>query len=198
MVGMLKIVRTERVNQKLRLHFVAGFQALATFQVYQEAATGAARRLDSGLEGIGEAVERLQGKLKEVQHELGVLRTSALEEEAQQLYRAAEGVGACRLVTAGFESRDPAELRTLGEALRLQPGAVALLASYDGRKLSLVAACADETGLDANELLNQHLAPLNGRGGGDSRLAQGGCPAEASGFETLFAHTREHLGRTSS
>jgi hypothetical protein len=37
---------------------------------------------------------------------------------------------------------------------------VALLASYDGQKLSLICACAADSGLDARQLLQKHLAPL--------------------------------------
>jgi alanyl-tRNA synthetase len=112
MVGLIKIVKTERVNQKLRVHFVAGYQALDYFDAYQEVVQQAA----------------------------------------------------------------------------------ALLASFDGQKLSLVAACAMDTGLDARELLKAHLAPFKGRGGGDPSLAQGGCAMEESELGTLFADTKGYLG----
>ena len=74
MVGLLKIVRTERVNKKLRIHFVAGYQALKYFQGVQSAAQGAALLLDSGLDGVVTAVERLQEQLKQAQSELDSLR----------------------------------------------------------------------------------------------------------------------------
>ena len=85
------------------------------------------------------------------------------------------------------------DLRQLGMKLRELPGMVALLAAFDGGKLSLVAACAMDSGIDARELLKEHLAPFNGRGGGDSSLAQGGGPAEEAGLENLFANTKGYL-----
>ncbi len=193
MVGVLKIVRTERVNQKLRIHFVAGAQALDFFQRVQAAAQGAAVRLDSSLDGVVENVERLQSQLKQANFDLENLREIALEAEAGELAGAADVIGTRRLVTARFEGRDPAELRTLAQKLRNRAGTVSLLAAFDGRKLSLVAACADDTGLDARDLLQKHLAPLGGRGGGEAALAQGGGPADGRALETLFDNTKGYL-----
>jgi alanyl-tRNA synthetase len=194
MVGMLKIVRTERVNQKLRIHFVAGVQALEFFQQMQAVAQGAALALDTGLDGVVGGIGRLQAQLKQANFELENLREIALEVEAGKLAETAEVVGTRRLVTARFEGRSPAELRTLAQKLRTRAGTVSLLAAFDGQKLSLVAACADDTGLNARDLLQAHLAPFGGRGGGDAGLAQGGGPADERAAGGLFANTKGCLG----
>jgi len=193
MVGLLKIVKTERVNQKLRVHFVAGYQALEYFQQMQSAAQGAALLLDSGLDGVVTAVERLQAQLKQMQSELDSLRGIVRGVEAEKLIADAETVGELRLVTALFENRPASELRSLADKLRREPGVVAVLATFDGAKLSMVAACADGTNVDARELLNNHLAPIGGRGGGSPSLAQGGGATNKSALEVLFKQTKNYL-----
>ena len=97
------------------------------------------------------------------------------------------------MVTAIFENRPAAGLRSLAEKLRREPKVVAVLASYDGAKLSLVAACADGANVDARALLNNHLAPFGGRGGGSPTLAQGGGAANRSVLEVLFKQTKNYL-----
>jgi len=193
MIGMLKIVKTERVNQKLRIHFVAGYQALDFFEQVQAAAQGASLLLDSGLDGVVAAVERLQSNLKQMQNELDSLRGVVLGVEAEKLIANADTVGNYRLVTALFENRPAAELRSLADKLRRETGIVTVLASYDGAKLSLVAACAEDTRLDARELLNNHLIPIGGRGGGSPTLAQGGGATNKSALEVLFKQTKSYL-----
>jgi alanyl-tRNA synthetase len=74
---------------------------------------------------------------------------------------------------------------------------VAVLATYDGVKLSMVAACADGVDIDARELLNNHLAPIGGRGGGNPTLAQGGGGTNKSALEVLFNQTKNYLNVTS-
>jgi len=195
MIGMLKIVKTERVNQKLRVHFVAGGQALDFLEQVQSAAQGAALLLDSGLDGVVEAVERLQTQMKQMQSELDSLHGVVLGVEAEKLESAAEAVGEYRLVTALFENRSASELRSLADKLRRKSGIVAVLASYDDEKLSLVAACAEGVKVDARELLKDHLAPIGGRGGGSPTLAQGGGATNRSALEVLFNQTKNYLSR---
>jgi len=193
MIGMLKIVKTERVNQKLRIHFVAGYQALNFFEQVQSAAQGAALLLNSGLDGVVASVERLQSNLKQMQSELDSLRGVVLGVEAEKLVANAEAVSEYRLITALFENRPATELRSLADKLRREAGMVAVLASYDGVKFSLVAACAEDTKLDARELLNYHLVPIGGRGGGSPTLAQGGGATNRSALDVLFTQTKSYL-----
>lgn len=193
MVGLVKIMRTERVNQKLRVHFVAGIQALETFRMSLSSAQDAAALLDTGISGLCDAIRRLQERLKDLESKIETLQEERLEQEAQRLAESAQMTGRWRLVTAIFRDRPPSELRLLAGKLRAHPGIVGLLASHDGRKLSLVAVCAADTGLDARRLLERHLAPLGGRGGGDTSIAQGGGPAEESTLMALFADTEKHL-----
>lgn len=194
MVGLVKVLRTERVNQKLRIHFVAGAQALDVYRVYQTAGQEAASLLDTSVDNLADSVHKLQERLKAAEAELEPLRREHLENEARLLAESAEKVGQRRLVTALFRDRPPAEIRLLAGKLREYPGLVGLLASYDGQKLSLVAVCAPDAGLVARDLLNQHLAPLNCRGGGDASLAQGGGASNEAAVGELFLKTKEYLG----
>jgi alanyl-tRNA synthetase len=194
MVGLLKIIKTERVNQKLRIHFVAGYQALDYFDAYQDVAQQAAALLETGLDGIPAALQRKLDQLKAAQTELETLRTGLLAVEADHLAASAEELGPLRLVTALFHDRPGTDLRQLALKLRDLPGMVALLAACDEQKLSLVVACAGDTGMDARDLLKRHLAPFNGRGGGDASLAQGGGTASADAVTDLFRGTKSYLG----
>ncbi len=189
MIGMLKIVRTERINQKTRIHFVAGWQALAYFDETQKAAQESAQFLAISIDALKETIENQHAQLKSAQNELKKLREMKLEMEAQKMAQLAEAIGEKWLATALFENRNTGELRSLAMKLRAYPGMVAVLASFDGSKLSLVTACADDTDINANDLLQKHLAPLEGRGGGDKSIAQGG--GVAANVDDLFKHTKE-------
>ena len=193
MVGLMKIVKTERVNQKLRIHFVAGYQALEYFEQMQAVVQGSALLLNSSLEDVVAGVEKLQEQLKQAQNELDSLRGVVLGVEAEKLTSAAETIGERRLITALFENRPASELRSLANRLRNEPGMVAVLATFDGVKLSMVAACARDSGVDARDLLQYHLTPVGGRGGGDAGLAQGGGTTNKSALEVLFRQTRNYL-----
>lgn len=193
MIGIIKVLRTERRAERLRVHFVCGERALKYFQNEHSIVTAVARQFDTGAEGIVEGVERQREALRASQKELQELQPLKLRAEAQQLVAQAEAFGSIKLVTASFRNRSPQELRALAGQLQNEAGVVALLAAYDGSKLSLVMACAAETHMNANDLIRKQLADMGGRGGGDARLAQGGGAISEEQFAVLFGKIKNYV-----
>ncbi len=188
-IGLLKIVRSEHVNRKTRLHVVAGLQALDVFRALHESARAAADLLSARPEDLAPLVQKLLEQMAQLHAELETLRVAALEAEARSLADSAQAVGGLRLVTRLYAGRPPAELRALAGKLLAAEKTVAVLASHEGDKLSLVVAAAPNSGVAARGLLNRLLAPIGGRGGGDARLAQGGGAADEAAVNTLLAGT---------
>jgi len=112
-----------------------------------------------------------------MQKELQFLRAQMMKYEALDLIETAISRGNIRLLRSSFDNRPAAELRLLAEQLKKVPDLVSFLTSYDGQKVALLVTCGEQTTLDARQLLNQQLSQLNGRGGGETRLAQGGGTA---------------------
>jgi alanyl-tRNA synthetase len=193
MVGLLKIVRTERVNQKLRIHFVAGYQALDTFDNNQQVIKQVARLLETGLDEIPVVLGRKLDQLKSVQTELETLRTQVLTQEAERLVASATAVGTVNLLTATFCERRTSDVRELAQKFRDVGGLVTVLVAFEGGKLSLIVTCAADSGFDARKLLQHHLVPLGLRGGGDASIAQGGGLVDETRLEGLYDRTRDYL-----
>ena len=135
-------------------------------------------------------VRKQAAQLQAAEKELRQLRLATSAFEAQELIASAEPVGARKVILGRYENRPVDELRALGNELKTQAGLVALLATFDGKKVVLVAACGPETGLSARELLNRQLAIINGRGGGDEAIAQGGGAATPAQFAAFFDETQ--------
>ena len=193
MVGLLKIVKTERINKKLRVHFVAGGQALGYFQDYQRVLQESSSLLESGITGIAEAIAGKLERLKQAEIQLEALHSDRLAAEAAQLIDSAQTLGDRILITALFRYRPAVELRQLANRLRKEKKLVAVLAVYDGLKLSLITICGRDTDLDARDLLQKQLGPLKLKGGGDGSLAQGGGAVNEELVGDLFKNTREYL-----
>ncbi len=193
MIGVIKILKAERRGEQVRIYFIAGDRALRYFQESHRLVTNAVRLLNANPEAVVGAIERQQEQLRAVQKELQELKAELVPLEVRKLVERAEPLDALKLVLASFRERPVAEIRALGMLLQNEPGVVALLAAYDGAKLSLTVTCASDTGMSANELMRKQLAEIGGRGGGDARLAQGGGAATEAQFESFFAHAREYV-----
>jgi alanyl-tRNA synthetase len=184
-IGVLKIVKAERQNDRLRIHFIAGWQALHHLRACFDALNGLAAQMSTGLLEAPTLALRQNEQLQAAQKELQALRLERLALEAQQFAARAERVAGWRQAAAHFENRSPAELRALADRLKGEADLVAILTAYDGQKLSAIVTCGLQTGLSAAEVLRRLLTPVGGRGGGSPQLAQGGgalTPAELAHF----------------
>jgi alanyl-tRNA synthetase len=195
MIGVVKILRTERQNDKTRLHFIAGYQALEIFQEYHALLSGLAEQFTAGIQELPQAALRQAEQLRAAQKELQTLRMEHLGWEARTLAEQTPLTGGRRLVIAVFEGRPVSELRILADHLKGMIGVVALLAGYDGQKVSWVAACAPDVGLDARQLLQPLLSGVGGRGGGDARIAQGGGSANRQQVQALLDQAGKSLSQ---
>jgi alanyl-tRNA synthetase len=178
-IGVVKILRSERVKDKTRLHFIAGSRAVEYFQSLHDTVSGLAATMSVHPQELAAAVQRLAEQLKAAQRELGRLQAEMLIAEARQLYAEADINDQRRLILAAFSGRTMNDLRALAKELRLLPGTVAVLAGEQAgeaqpAQVQIVVACAADAGLRAQDLLRLLLAQINGKGGGDASLAQGG------------------------
>jgi alanyl-tRNA synthetase len=194
-IGVVKILRTERVKDKTRLHFVAGSRAVEYFQTLHETVSGLAAAMSVHPQELTAAVERQAEQLKAAQRELGRLHGEMLVTKARQFYAQAEAHGDQRLILAAFTGYTMNDLRLLAKEMRLLPGAVAFLASEEAgnaelKQVFLVVACAADSSLRAQDLLRELLPMINGKGGGDASLAQGGGSAAPGQIRSLLDAAR--------
>jgi alanyl-tRNA synthetase len=177
-VGLIKIMRTERRNQKLRLHFVAGNQALAAFQLHVRVGAEISQQFSANIEAVPQLARQQSEALKAASKSLKSLKTKLLPLEASNLAATAQLVAGTRFASRLDSDKQGSELRELARLLLAERNLVAILASSAAGKLSLVVSCGEETKVSARELLRHLLAPLGGQGGGDNKLAQGGGPLD--------------------
>ncbi len=176
-IGLIKIVRTERRGDILRVEFRCGWRALHDYRAKNALLQQLSATLTTGMADIPAVIGKLREENKALQRELRALRALALTHEAEQLWQAGQPLGAFRLVQAAFDGRDPAEVRQLAQHLVAHPGTVALCAAA-GDKAQLIAACAADVPLDMVAVLKRGLAVWGvERGGGQPTFAQGGGAA---------------------
>lgn len=192
-IGVIKILKTERLQGKTRVVFVAGLQALDLLRQEHDLVSMLAGQLNVGLAELSAAVQRQADQIQTMQAELQVLRFEKAAYEAQTLASAAENLGGRQVVIKTFERRPVQELRGLGEAFKDLPGVIAVLATSDEHKYSLLVACGSGAGASARDLLARLLVPLGGRGGGDAFMAQGGGPTTGIPLAGLPAQTHAAL-----
>jgi alanyl-tRNA synthetase len=192
-IGIMKITRTERQNDKLRVHFIAGKQALETFMETFDAVNRLSAAFSVHPRELETAVLQQSQVLDSVQKRLGSARHELLKLEALQLFRDGETIQQRLCVLGAYEDRPLEELRFLALDCCRHPRTLALFSSLTGSKISLVVGCSPGGGVKAGQLLQALLKLVGGRGGGDDSFGQGGGSGDSDQQAALMQNAYQLL-----
>ena len=167
-VGLLKILATEKIKKQIRIHFVCGNRVLQQLAMRKQVLSDVARQLSAPEEEAADALRKFAKTAKQTEKSLTEAQDALLEFEAKEL--ANEAVAA-----ATFENRSIQSLQKLARFITQQNGeAIALLVADNEDKLQFVAARGSEQTKSMKDISAAALPLINGKGGGNDALVQGG------------------------
>jgi alanyl-tRNA synthetase len=174
-IGAILLRRVERIRKQIRVEFLCGMRAVrraaADYEILAGIATGASAAIDE----LPALVEKWKTDLR--------ARESASRELAAQLDRflaaelrqsATRTAGGRRLVSWSSDSASVERVRTLAQEVTAEP--LSVFVGTIESPPTIILSIGSGSGLDAGGILKPLLGEFGGRGGGNSRLAQGTVP----------------------
>ncbi len=175
-VGLIKVIKTETRNKKVRIHFCCGGRALRHYRLVNDVVQALSNQLTTGATELVTSVFKIQESEKETRRTLKRLRNQLSEVEAQQMFKSGRKVGGATLVVHVLEG-EPDRVRVLASHLVQNDATIALLAST-GDRTQIVFGRADDAPGNMKDLLQAVFQQLGaGSGGGSDKFAQGTAPA---------------------
>ena len=191
-VGMIKILKTERVRGQTRLEFVCGKRALQDFREKNSFANDLSAQFTIAWQDIPNTLEKLRDENKAANKTIKQLREQVLTYSAENLWNNKDTSQNPIVISHVFDpSYGAGDLQTLARIL-LAKGECVVLLGIHGEKAHLLFGRSDGLELDIVPYLKQALNTLGTqRGGGRPTMAQGGgIPAtEALVWEAI--HTAQ-------
>ncbi len=194
-IGIIKVLRWEKVRDLTRVSFVCGERALRAFGSLVETVDAAARPFSAGWHDLPRAVEGALEQARVQERRAGEWQKRWAALEADRLVRETPRHPDGTLVVRAFVDGAEAEaLRALARCLTDRGDAIVLLAGSGEpeRRLWLAARSKDlpaGRGFDAKASLAGILESLDGRGGGNALFAQGSCSADEAACRARMAST---------
>ena len=172
-VGPIVVRGAERFKQGTRVEFLCGDRALADYRTTVSRIRSLASVLSSAEAELVPTAERREEERKAMGKELDRIRRELLLFQVKDwMSDSADG----KLLVKVVPDVGPAELRSAATALTGKPGRVVLLGSIEGGRAHLVFGCSESVEADMGALLKAAAPLVEGRGGGSTRMAQGGGP----------------------
>jgi alanyl-tRNA synthetase len=164
-IGLLKIIKTDRVRANVRLYYVAGLRALGDYQQKHEAMARIQHAITLPWTEIPAQVEKLLAEKDGLRRELKKMQRRKLEKEIAASVASSEP-----LVIREFSGVDSTDMRYFAAAL-LQRGKQVLAYSQDPQKYIIIGRGLGS--FDLRRISTQIFGLLGGKGGGSENLLEG-------------------------
>jgi alanyl-tRNA synthetase len=175
-IGPILLRRVERIRKQVRVEFLCGMRAVRRAAADYELLAGIATGASAAIDELPALVEKWKTELR--------ARESEFRELAAQLdrFRAAElrqtasrTAGGRKLVSWSSDAASVERVRALAQEVTSEP--LSVFVGTIGSPPTIILSIGSGSGLDAGGILKPLLGEFGGRGGGNSRLAQGTVPS---------------------
>jgi alanyl-tRNA synthetase len=176
-IGPILIRKSERVKKNARLEFVCGARAVRRARADLDLLSRLAGHFSAAADELPALVAAQRAELKAAVGARRELEESLARYRARELYDAIPDGAPRRIVVR--EEKGPIErLRPLAQTVAAMPRA--LFVGWTADPPALLLGASEDSGIDAGAALKAALANVEGRGGGNARLAQGTAPSAAA------------------
>lgn len=170
-VRAIKILQTEKQKKAVRVEFICGERILTHLHRKHQVLVNLVSILSTPENKIMNATKNLLTQNSRLEKQVVDLSNSLLAYEAKELRESSDKT----TITCIFENRSMLELQKLAKlVIQETPNSICILVSNNQDKLQVVAAKGNDVEQSMKELIAHVLPYINGKGGGNERMAQGG------------------------
>ncbi|WP_339174108.1 DHHA1 domain-containing protein [Paenibacillus sp. FSL H7-0943] len=169
-IGMIKLLKAEKIKANTRIYFKCGYRALEEFNTSQQILGTLSSKFNTGKDEIIDRIEKWENEQKLLQAEIYLLKEKNDDYVVQELLNEQAG----KMIAQVFEGKSLKDLQSLANKLTSKCDLPVLLATSAENKV--VFAQNGSTEISCGAFFKAHLGSYNGKGGGSDKLAQAGFP----------------------
>lgn len=167
-VGLIKILKLEKIRGNLRFSFVCGFRALKEFESRRRWLQAAAALFSAEESEVVACAEKNLTELKNLKKRQKKLEEKLSFFEAREmLARSPAG-----FISGFYPDKSPEEIKFLALNLVHQAEVLAVLAAFRNEHVHLVVAAAESLGVDVREVIPVLQSQMQLKGGGSPTLIE--------------------------
>ncbi|MCX8160134.1 MAG: alanine--tRNA ligase-related protein [Candidatus Saccharicenans sp.] len=167
-VGLIKILKQEKIRGNLRFSFVCGFRALREFENRRRFLQSASVVLSAEESEVAACVEKNLAELKNLKKRQKKLEEKLSFFEAREMLAGNPG----GIISGLYPDKSPEEIKFLALNLVHQAEVLAVLAAYRNENFHLVVAASDSLKVDVRGVIPVLQAEMQFKGGGSPTLVE--------------------------
>ncbi|WP_342571932.1 alanyl-tRNA editing protein [Paenibacillus sp. FSL R5-0749] len=187
-IGIIKLLKTEKVKGGTRIYFKCGTRALNEFTSVQHVLNSIMVKLKTSKDELLERIEKMELEQKQLQTELNAVKTTNDAYYAEQLLAAREGL----VIAQVFEDKSLKDMQSLATKLTTDHEGLVLFASISEAKVVL-AQNGQPPEWACGPFFKGNLGAYQGKGGGSEKMAQAGFASSEDAL-AFYEFTKDQLG----
>lgn len=187
-IGIIKLLKTEKVKGGTRIYFKCGTRALNEFTATQNVLNSIMIKLKTSKDELLERIEKMELEQKQLQTELSAVKTTNDAYYAEELLAARQGL----VIAQVFEDKSLKDMQSLATKLTADHEGLVLFASISEAKVVL-AQNGQPPEWACGPFFKGNLGAYNGKGGGSEKMAQAGFASSEDAL-AFYEFTRDQLG----
>ncbi|OPG95587.1 hydrolase [Chryseobacterium mucoviscidosis] len=187
-IGIIKLLKTEKMKGSTRIYFKCGYRALNEFNAAQSVLTGISAKLKTSRDELADRIDKMEAEQKQLQAELNTVKASNDAYYAQELLSAREGL----VIAQIFEDKSLKDMQSLATKLTSEHEGLVLFASISEAKVVL-AQNGQPPEWACGPFFKGNLGAYQGKGGGSDKMAQAGFASSEDAI-AFYEFTKDQLG----
>ncbi|WP_433750892.1 alanyl-tRNA editing protein [Paenibacillus amylolyticus] len=187
-IGIIKLLKTEKVKGGTRIYFKCGTRALNEFTATQHVLNRIMVKLKTSKDELLERIEKMELEQKQLQTELNAVKTTNDAYYAKELLAARQGL----VIAQVFENKSLKDMQSLATKLTADHEGLVLFASISEAKVVL-AQNGQPPEWACGPFFKGNLGAYQGKGGGSETMAQAGFSSSEDAL-AFYEFTKDQLG----
>lgn len=168
-IGILKIVKTEKVKDKTRVYFKCGMRALKDYDDMYKLMGNITKAIGAGRNEIVTKIKKMNDEIKQVQKSLNVSNEELSKYEARELINRD---GSQKVIEKYYKDKDFKSIQTLAKEILSLGDYIVIVSSEKDNKILFSHNGTNE--VKCGQIFKENIKEYNGRGGGNHKQAQAG------------------------
>ncbi|WP_340389169.1 alanyl-tRNA editing protein [Paenibacillus sp. FSL E2-0151] len=187
-IGIIKLLKTEKVKGGTRIYFKCGTRALNEFTATQNVLNSIMVKLKTSKDELLERIEKMELEQKQLQTELNAVKTTNDAYYADELLAARQGL----VIAQVFEDKSLKDMQSLATKLTADHEGLVLFVSISEAKVVL-AQNGQPPEWACGPFFKGNLGAYQGKGGGSEKMAQAGFASSEDAL-AFYEFTKDQLG----
>ena len=170
---LIKIINFEKHKGNTRIYYKAGKGAvdyvLNSSMIFDEICN----KLSTGIKDIRATINNLLIENSMLKDENSKMQLEAIQSETEKLIKNSEKINEVSLVFKIYKNKDKKFLNKIVNKIINENTSIIIFFNILDNKVSVICACSKDIKINMNDILNEILLIIDGKGGGSNIMAQG-------------------------